>query len=512
MASGFRIRKNQYFDSVFLMGINQRLSEEKGVKQSAVLMCTENNKGLLADIGIESDEISNAKANDLIVAIIAKNQETINRLFENIDNYFISSSAIGSEVKQRTLDDGLRILPNANLAVISVPGQYAAREAKKALDSGLQVFIFSDNVPLDEEIELKQKGYENQLLVMGPDCGTSIINGTCIGFANKVRKGVIGVIGASGTGIQEFTSQVHNFGSGISQAIGTGSRDLHDDVGGLTTITALKALDADPSTQMIVIVSKPPGLATLDKINQFSKNLKKPVVGCFLGLDIGMYSRYENFNLVSTIDDAVSFALSKIADKKHIVELNINDGEVLKASLEREKFSPKQKYVRGIFSGGTFCYQSQQIFQNAGLSVFSNGPIDNNKLLPDPDQSIEHTFVDMGDEYYTVGTPHPMIDGKHRRERILREGEDPQAAIILMDFVLGYNASLDPVGDVIDSIIEAKRIVEKRGDYLCVVASICGTDEDPQDLKQQIDILMDAGVFIFRSNVKATLFCTKVLD
>jgi succinyl-CoA synthetase alpha subunit len=511
MASGFRIRENQYFDSVFLMGVNKRLSEEEGVQQTAVLMGTDNNKKLLADIRITDPQIDNAKSNDLIVAVIAETPDIVNNLLENLDRYLEGSTQIASEIRLRTLDDGIRNRRDANMAVISIPGQYAAREARKALEAELNVFIFSSNVPIDDELELKKIGFEKGLLVMGPDCGTSIINGVCIGFANKVRKGNIGVVGVSGTGLQEFTTQVHNAGSGISHAIGTGGNDLKDDIGGLTTITALHALEKDENTQVIAIVSKPPGKKTLEKIKHITKDLKKPVIGCFLGIKGDMTSEKGNLQLARTINEAVIQALLKSGKRTDSQSLELTSEEINLAHQERDKFTSKQRYVRGIFAGGTFCYQSQQIFHDAGIKVYSNGPIEKKMLLADPDKSLEHSFVDMGDEHYTVGTPHPMIDGRFRRERIINEGKDPQVASLLLDFILGYNASMNPVGDIIESIVEAKQIANQRGDYLCVVASICGTEEDPQNLIHQEKLLADVGVLVFNSNAKATLFCTELI-
>jgi FdrA protein len=511
MASGFTIRENQYFDSVFLMGVNKRLSEEEGVQQTAVLMGTDNNKKLLADIGITDPQIDGAKPNGLIVAVIAETPDIVNALLDNLDRYLVGSTRIDSEIRLRTLADGLRNKPDANLAVISVPGQYAAREARKSLEAGLNVFIFSSNVPIKDELALKQLGSEKGLLVMGPDCGTSIINGVCIGFANKVRNGNIGVLGASGTGLQEFTTQVHNAGSGISHAIGTGSNDLKDDIGGLTTITALHALEEDANTQVIAIISKPPGKRTLEKITYITKDLRKPVIGCFLGVKGKMNGEKGNLHLAHTIDEAVTKALLKSGMQNDSKALELTPEEIDLAHQERDKFTSEQKYVRGIFAGGTFCYQSQQIFQKAGIKVYSNGPIDKELLLADPDQSQEHTLVDMGDEYYTVDTPHPMIDGKNRRERIIRESSDPEVAILLLDFILGYNASMNPVGDIIESIVEAKQNANQRGDYLCVVGSLCGTEDDPQNLIHQEKSLTDAGVLVFNSNAKATLFCTELM-
>ncbi len=511
MASGFTIRKNQYFDSVFLMGVNKKLGDIEGVQQTAVLMGTEKNKQLLADIKIRDAQIEGAKSNDLIVAVIADTSKIVEEVLENLDKWFQVDEESSSEQKIRTLPDALLKKPGANLAVISVPGEFAARESHKALDNGLNVFLFSSNVSIEEEVSLKKKASANGLLMMGPDCGTSLIGGVGIGFANNVRVGDIGVIGASGTGLQEFTSQVHNAGFGISHAIGTGGNDLSDEIGGLTTITALNALESDPNTRVIAIVSKPPGKKTLEKIEILTRKITKPVIGCFLGVKTDSPDEYDNLIITHTLDEAVKNSLSKSGQPIKSLGIELTDEEQRMALREREKLTADQKYSRGIFAGGTFCYQSQQIFQDAGIKVFSNGPIDKKMLLPDPDKSKEHTFVDMGDEHYTDGYPHPMIDSTFRNRRILVESRSPNVAVLFLDFILGHNASMDPVGDLLEAIIEAKRVAVQRGDYLCVVASLCGTEDDPQDLKLQEKLLMDAGVIAFTSNAKATMFCLELL-
>ena len=261
VAAGYLIRKNQYYDSVFLMRVARGLSEEPGVRECAVLMATDANKELLAEIGIHAPELQAAAPNDLVIAIQADDAALVERLLGEMDARLTSSYEVGKASTYRSVEAAGAAYPQANLVVISVPGAYAAREARKALEQGKHVFLFSDNVPLEEEVELKQLARARGLLVMGPDCGTSLIGGVGIGFANRVRRGPVGVVGASGTGIQEFTSLVHQAGSGISHAIGTGSHDLADAVGGITTLMGLDVLEADPATEIITLISKPAGSA-----------------------------------------------------------------------------------------------------------------------------------------------------------------------------------------------------------------------------------------------------------
>ena len=508
MVTKFIIRKNQYFDSVFLMSINKRLLEENGIIQSAVLMGTQGNKKLLSDINVGDLEIDQASANDLVVAVIAKTDKSAQDALSKLDHLMERTNAIAKHTYLRTLEDGMREKPNANLAVISVPGEFAAREARKALENNLHVFLFSSNVSIEDELSLKKIGHQKGLLVMGPDCGTSIINGKGIGFANSVRTGPIGVVGPSGTGLQEFTCLIHNMGFGISHAIGTGSRDLKDEIGGLTTLMALDLLEKDVATHVVSIVSKPAGKKTLAALLARLKNYSKPVVACFLGMKEHPTVKGKSIHFAATIDEAAQKIISLVGDgnvpKKAEIDQNLVNQEV-------KSFAKQQKYLRGLFAGGTFCYQSQQILQEADITLYSNEPLGETSLLPDPDQSIGNTLVDMGDEYFTRGKPHPMIDGTMRSLRIAREAIDPETAILLLDFILGFNSSNDPVGETIEAILDAKKIAKMQQRHLTVIASITGTEEDKQEMKTQSTLLKEAGVIVTHSNAVAVNFCVAIL-
>ncbi|MDH7486641.1 MAG: acyl-CoA synthetase FdrA [Anaerolineae bacterium] len=518
MASGFLIRKNQYYDSVFLMGVNRRISEVKGVQQSAVLMGSQANKELLAAIGIRDAQIDAAQPNDLVVAIVAETPQIVEDVLGRLDEW-LQPAVEGAPVSaRRSLEDGLASKPNANLAVISVPGEYAAREARKALEAGLNVFLFSSNVPIEEELRLKELAARRGLIVMGPDCGTGLIGGVGLGFANAVRRGPIGVIGAAGTGLQEFTCQVHNAGYGISHAIGTGSRDLSDQIGGITALTALDALENDPQTRVIAIISKPPGTRTLERLIERFKGCRKPIIGCFLGVRGNLTDSATAFRpaphiggQASTIDEAVQLAIAAVGGEPAALPTLPSAEEQEWVVREKAGWAPGQRYLRGLFAGGTFCYQTQQILQDAGIPAHSNAPLVQARALAHPDQSREHTVVDMGDEYYTTGRPHPMIDGTLRRQRIVAESRDPQVAVLLLDFILGYGASMDPVGELYNAIVEAQQTARRRGGALTVVASICGTDGDPQDLALQTRLLKEAGAIVFPSSARAALFCCRLL-
>ena len=511
MSSGFVIRPNQYYDSVYLMGVNKRLSQVEGVEQTAVLMGSEKNKVLLEDIGIRGQEIDNALPNDLIVAVIANTPEIVKSVLNDLDNAFSALDEGRSTSQIHTLEDGLVENAQVNLAVISIPGEYVYREAQKALESNLNVFIFSSNVTLEDELKLKNYAAEKNLLVMGPDCGTSILGGKGIGFANAVRKGAVGAIGPSGTGLQEFTSQIHNSGFGISHAIGTGSHDLSAEIGAITTIMALEALDEDPHTEVIAIIAKPPDEKVLGLVLERAQKCTKPVIGCFLGMSDFHDLAAKGIHSARTIDDAVLAATQISSGKNDVGKAGLTSHELEFAKQLKGSWSAEQRYLRGLFAGGTFCFQSQQILGEAGFTFYSNAPVDPQYKLVRTNESLEHTLIDMGDDEYTLGRPHPMIDSTMRMQRILSEGQDPTVAVILLDFIFGFNASMDPVGELLDSILLVKQTRKEQGGELSVVASVCGTESDPQDLFQQKEALEKAGVVVFQSNAKAALFCSKLL-
>jgi len=511
MIIGCVIRKNEYHDSVFLMRVAKRLSEQKGILEAAALMGTEKNKGLLAEIGVSGSEISSATPSDLIIAVKVENEETLATLLENIDQWFHFDLGRAKPGTFRTLDEAIVHHPHSNLAVISVPGQYAGREAQKALEHGLNVFLFSDNVPVEKELSLKVYAREKGLIVMGPDCGTAIIRGIGVGFANIVRRGPIGVIGSSGTGIQEFITLVHRDGSGISHAIGTGSRDLSDAIGGITFLSALEVLNSDRETRVIAVLSKPSGPLALRNLIERIIRCQKPVVSCFLGFKEDTPYANTRYKTTRTLEDAAALAV-QIATGYTPPRLDTETPEFQSLiRQERGGKRPEQKFIRGIFAGGTFCYQAQQILQDRGIFVHSNIPLEGNLKLSDPLHSVEHTLVDMGSDEFTSGRPHPMIDSGLRYERILAEAKDQRVSILLLDFVLGFNASPDPAAELLSAITYAKLEVKKRGGSLSVIASVCGTEEDPQNLRQQVKILEGAGVIVFPSSSQAAKFCALML-
>ncbi len=473
-------------------------------------MGTERNKELLKESGFQNPEIKTASPNDLMVAIQAEREETIEEIITNFEKWFQLYRKETFCPGQKSLPEALRVKPKANLAVISIPGAYAAKEARQALEHGLHVFLFSSNVSVEEEFALKDYARQQGLLVMGPDCGTSIIGGVGLGFANAVRQGSIGVIGASGTGIQEFTALIHQGGLGISQAIGVGSRDLSDAIGGFSARSALEALMADEKTELITLISKPPGPKAITGLLPQIQQSSKPIVICFLGARLDFLPKWPHLYPTSYIDEAAATAFH-VATGQKATRLESCSAEFLNL-LEKEiaLLQPEQKYVRGLFAGGTFCYQAQQIFKEAGLRVYSNAPLTAPQKLTDPLQRDGHIFLDLGAEEFTEGRPHPMIDARWRREQILKEAQNSQIAVLLLDIILGYNSSANPAGDLAPAIAAAKKEAKKKGRYLSIVASICGTENDPQDLALQTKTLAQEGVVIFNSSAQAARFCAQM--
>jgi FdrA protein len=492
-ATATRVIANRYFDSVFLMRVAKRLGESSDVEDAAVVMGTDANKALLHASGFDGIDLTGAGANDLVAAVKARTSEAATAALAGVDEMLVAHHETSEPHEPATIDEAVAKLPGANLAVISVPGQYAAAQARAALERGLHVHVFSSNVSVEDEVALKRLGSERGLLVMGPDAGTSIIGGAGIGFANAVRRGPIGVVGPSGTGIQAITTFVHRMGSGISQAIGTGSHDLADGVEGLSTFAGLRALEQDPETQVVVIVGKTAGDRTLIRLQQAAWHSEKPVVICLLG------SRSTRFH---TLEQTAREAVESLPGV-HPGPLEMGFDWLDRLDLERDSLRPGQRVISGLFAGGTFCAEAQRILVEQGLAVRSNAPIEGAISMDGASDGPIHRFLDMGAEEYTQGRPHPMLDARARRERLLAEAEDPDVAVCLLDVVLGYGAAADPAGDLAEAIEESRAVADARGWSLTVLASVCGTEEDPQDLEHQQKTLLSAGAVVLPTSACA---------
>ena len=499
MHSKTLVKHNLYFDSVSLMKISSQASALPGVKEVLVGMATELNRELLRNMGLENGDAINALPNDLLIGINAETGEALDKALLEIENSFErknKTAKSGSAAKFQTIKQAADANFGYNMAAVSVPGQYAARECKSALNNNMNVFLFSDNVTVEEEIELKDMALKKELLMMGPDCGTAIINGVPLGFANKVRRGNIGIAAASGTGLQHVTTLIDHMGGGISQAIGTGGRDLSEKVGGRTMLASLDALKDDPETKVILILSKPPAPGIAKKVLDKAGNLGKPVVLCFFGMD--KIERLANISQCLDMEETAAKAVSLSLGRDIEFVNQYMKKETLDEFLKTRR--SEQKYVRGIFGGGTLCDEAMITFRREGKAFHSNIPISENERLPDIHKSTGNTFIDMGDDYFTRGKPHPMIDPSLRNRRIVQDALESDTAAIMLDFVLGYGSHMDPVGVALEAVNEARTALKDR--KILWLASVVGTKDDPQNYNGQITKLLDAGFIVSESNVR----------
>jgi FdrA protein len=514
MAVKTTIRKNAYYDSVTLMLITKELAKLPGVEEVLVGMATELNKELAANLNLMDAELEALSANDFFVTADLSGETTMEVLIETLDGLLSAKkSTAGSSYRPASLQTALADHPNLNLALISVPGRYAAAEVEKALDAGLHVMLFSDNVSIEDEKRLKEKAVSRQLLLMGPDCGTAMINHVPLAFANVVKPGGIGIVGASGTGTQEIMSLIDQLGGGISQVIGTGGRDLKSEIGGLMMIQGFEALIADPGTEVIVLISKPPAPEVANKVLSLVRKAGKPVVVDFIGGDRIAIEETGAVACVS-LEDAAIKAVSLFSKKVAPPDFTGFDAseEDIEALVRHEagKKAPGQRYLRGLFTGGTLADEAMKLLGPEIGDIWSNIPLKPECLMKDVKTSKEHTVIDFGDDLFTHGRPHPMIDPSTRSERIVREA-DEDVAVMLLDVVLGYGSHPDPAGEVAQQIQEARAKLEAAGGDLTVIASVCGTEGDPQSLRASRETLSDAGVIVMPSNAQAVRLAGRLL-
>ncbi len=488
------------------MLVAKELGKLPGVQDAAVLMGTDANKSILEQSGLLTDEARGATPNDLILAVCMEgNAGAVLGQAESMLRKKPAAEA-GGQQQPRSLRAAMSALPDANLAIISVAGRYAATEAWNALRSGLHVLLFSDNVSLEDEIALKRFAVEHGLLLMGPGAGTAILNGIGLGFANVVPPGPVGIVSAAGTGLQEVSSLLARAGTGVTQAIGTGGRDLKKEVGGLMMLAGLKALQEDPDTKVIALVSKPPDPAVAAKILQQVKASPKPTVVCMLGAEKADL-KDKHIHQTATLEETAALAasLAGIRNEK-IGETILTDEAELKSKAEtlRTRLGKGQKYLRGLFSGGTLCYEAQYIWMKMIKEpVLSNAPVEKEKMIKDATRSQGHTTIDLGEEEFTVGKPHPMIDNELRIRRLLQEGRDPEVAVIMLDVVLGYGAHPDPAAELAPAIRQARELAAREKRELAVVASVTGTALDPQGLGATVAALRAVGTEVCKSNAAA---------
>ncbi len=493
------IKKNSYQDSVNLMLLTKALSSTEGVEQISIMMGTPANKEIFQNSGLYTEQLEEASPNDICIVVNTENEEVLSAVLESIDDFLKNQSNSAKGKKKitvaRTWDTALAKLPDANLAVISIPGEYAADEANRALDRGLNVFIFSDNVDVESEKALKKKAIDKGLLVMGPDCGTGIIDGVPIAFANVLNKGNIGIVGASGTGIQEVSTIICRNGGGISQAIGIGGRDLSADVGGITAKRSLEILDSDPKTEIIVFISKPPAEQVKNEIIEQFKKLSKPVVAIFIGEKPG--ENHDQIYYTWTLAETAEKALDLVKDSKY----NLHNISSIIPNFTQLKDS-KRRAIKGLYCGGTLAAEAAMI-----IADYYNIEMDHKHVHGVMLDYRNHEIIDLGDDFYTQGRPHPMIDPSVRSELLEEKVNDTQTAVILLDNVIGYGGHEDMAGFFAPIIAKIKETSD-----VSFIASVTGTAEDPQVYAEQVKKLRDVGVYVCDNNAEASMLAIKLVE
>lgn len=520
------IKLSEYHDSVSLMLIAKELTGEPGVADAAVVMATEANKAILKEAGLLTTEAQAAGPNDLVIALNVSDAaaESALALVEKTLQKKASSSEEGAGFRSKTLRGAAKANPAANVAVISVAGRYATNEAWDALRQGLHVLLFSDNISLDDEIALKRYAAAHGLLLMGPGAGTAMLNGVALGFANVIPPGPVGIVSAAGTGLQEVSTLLAKHGVGITQGLGTGGRDLKEQVGGLMMGACLQALQDDPATEVITLVSKPPSPSVAQKIIETAAQSPKQTIICFMGQEAPPNQLsaklpgglLDNITLAQTLEEAAWLSAlaagaklpgwqSKLDEEKARSKKDVHECQA--------QLNPGQKYLRGLFSGGTLCYEAQTIWRDMlSEPVYSNAPLSYENHLANSTRSVNHSAVDLGEEEFTVGRPHPMIDNDLRIRRMLQEARDPETALIFLDVVLGYSAHPDPASELAPAIRQAQELARQNKGEIIFVASITGSAEDPQNLKRQQSLLEEAGVHLCESNAAAARFAARILQ
>ena len=507
------IKKNFFRDSVQMMQFSQQIKDEQGVVDAAIVMGTDLNKNTLKNMELLTEDGISATENDTLISINCQDENSLSNAIQKAEQLLTSISAKAKN-EFTSLASALDTFSDANIASLSIPGQFVKEMATELINKQLNLFVFSDHVPLEDEIYLKNLALENNVLFMGPEAGTSILNGTVFGFGNRVRKGSIGIIGASGTGIQESSTMIDLFGEGISHGIGVGGRDLRNDIGGMMTMKAMEIFENDPNTKAVLLVSKPVDNyirnKIINKINNFSK---KNYVLCLIG---------DNENSVDTakikFSKSIQMSVLKILKllddnvykkTKDVVRNQINDSIKLSESLSKD-LNEGQKFIRGFFAGGTLCYESKIILEQMIGKIYSNLSSDDEYSIKGNVSSKENTLIDFGEEEFTSARPHPIIDPLLRRNRILEDANDPNVGVIIIDIICGINAAKNTMAFHAETIKKAIQTAKEQGRKLSVFAYICGTEKDVSE--NELKLLTDSGAKLFTSNALMSFAAALVVN
>lgn len=468
-----RVLPHFYRDSVALMAIASITEKREGIARVGAVMATPSNLGILAESDMLPEGLT-AAPDDLVFVVRGTDADTVTAALEAAQAALtaVDQGASTDEQRPGTIREGVAAAAQAdrpaNLVAISIAGTYAPIVAEQALREGMNVLCFSDNVAIADELRLKTLAVEKRLLMMGPDCGTAIIDGVPLGFANVVKAGSVGIVAASGTGAQEVSRLLDTAGVGVSQLIGLGGRDLSAEIGGLMAHLALDLLVEDAATSVIVVVSKPPAadvaLALYERLSTIAAG-GIPVVACLLGED----DRDLDGVAVRGTLEGGAIAAAELA--KHPFSV-----------IEPDPIIAPPGRILGLYTGGTLASESKIILKRAGVTA---------------------EIIDLGDDEYTAGKPHPMIDPESRAEKISAAGADTTVGTLLIDLVLGHGAHADPATPVADAVTAARSAARADGRELLVVGSVCGTTGDPQGLARQRGILTAAGVIVVETNASA---------
>lgn len=493
------IKPNNYQDSISLMLLTKEISKMEGIHKLQVMMGTDANKSIFDAAGLLTEEAEKASSNDMMIVLDIESKDIEEEALQAIDQ-FLKDLAVKKEdtgngpASVRNWDGALKALPDANLALISVAGTYAAAEIENALDNGLNAFVFSDNVPKEEEVRLKKKAHEKGLLVMGPDCGTGLIGGIPLAFTNVIRPGNISIVGASGTGIQEVSTIIDRLGGGVTHAIGTGGRDLSDEVGAITMKDTLLALAEHDPTEVIVVISKPPAKEVRDEVVTLLHGIDKPVVAVFLGENPTAHEGEVYF--AHTLEETAHLAVA-LSQGKSI------EAEIPKPQVEKDA-KLEGKVIKGLYSGGTLANEAGILISEA---------LDLGGVIKEEGYVLRahgHEILDLGDDLYTQGRPHPMIDPEIRVQKIKETAQEDSTGIILLDVVLGYGAAdmAETLAPVIEEVLAE---ATKANRSLHIVGTIVGTKNDPQDFDAAKKVLEKAGMHVTDSNAQAVDYSLQLL-
>lgn len=487
--------KNTYRDSLFLLKLSTDVSKWKGVKQAVVVMGTNNNKDILDELGLFNESVGNASSDDLIIAVELDDHLDGSKFLVRLEDYIKQPSSSEKNIKIfNSLDEAVLKTPHASIIMISTPGKYAADLARKSLSANRNVFCFSQHVSSTDELELKKLALKKNLLMMGPDCGTSILDGIGFGFANSIRRGPIGLVSAAGSGLQEVTTLIHKAGSGITHAIGVGGNEMTPPVNGIMAEFGIDFLCQDPRTKVIVILAKKSSEESRERVIKAAKKYKVKVVANFASINPkNRMNKNQDVVIVDTYEECAKVAVE--LSGAHLDSVIPNENFDIWAKKQLKKLDPLRINIRGLYGGGSLCGETIHIFEKSNIMADSNMKPNYQKKTVN-----KNLILDLGDEEFTQGRAHPFIDHRLRSLEIMNAFKDHEVGIILLDVALGWGSHEDPAGEVVTALRKAR---QEFGEGPVIICSIVGTDEDFQGLNDQKEKLLSEDVYIAFSNASA---------